>query len=143
MNLGVVRNQKKRSNREGPGDKEPEEGQRTIVQSPVDLQPGPGGQEPEVKGRCAPPGPQTHLCLLKSCPEGLHSHVMRLSSTQATWRRARVGWDKGPVPAPQKNHFHFPGLSQPLEQDADLPHLLTAVCPPAGHLPSMFHFPHP
>lgn len=70
----------------------------------------------------------------------------RFSSTQATWGSTRVGWGEvpggqegHPPPTPQKDRFLCPGATSDSRAGPrhKTPHLLTAVCPLAGHSPSL------
>ena len=70
--------------------------------------------------------------------------VRCFSSPQATYRRpggkGHQSWWAGESSASHSSKVPLPPPpwpSQPLEQDMDLSHLLTSVCPSAGHLPSL------
>lgn len=120
-----------RENREGPGRMETARRIRGGAEDSVPkaqwlLCQALGHRSLKIGGHWASQWPQTHLCLLKSRPEGLHGRrlMVLLNPGHLGKHKIGVGWVPGkleghPPPLPQEDLFLIPGPFQTLKQDPD------------------------
>lgn len=115
-------------------------GRGSWPEGPMDLQPGFGDSHLRLGDGMHLRGLRLTSVFLNRARRVFMASVQCFSSTQATWERTGgqgigLGEQEGLQPSPpQKDHVLPPGPPWPLEQDTDMPHLLTTVCPSAGHV---------